>query len=370
MEYLSQLINSSNTEQKVRDACTKMKSQLVLYEQKYEDLKRGNPGSGESINMGTKLRDVSNVLSELNFKHLTDEEKMKRMIQCSEHLQVEVLEKGIKRKRDEEECQQQHQQQHQQQDQQQQQHQQQQQLQKQILDKVTVPSGKIGFVVGKQFANKNRLESTYGIRVTIPAKGEGNDILLMGPADQVAAAKFDILEALPGNRSHEVDQRLIQTRPVIIEEKVVVPEDMMGFVAGRQFANSKRIENTYDVKVIIPAKGKGNVIVLQGRDADKLSAAKTDIMESIPFTLTQPIDPKFVGLIIGYKWQGIKKLCKDHDVKSIEFDDKKTVIIKGKRDCCEAALKAINAIVDKRKDQDRAEAASRDAARFKFSWEL
>ena len=407
MEYSNELINM---EQKVRDASSQMQSYLIQCQQKFEGYQRENPYSAACINLGTRLIAVKEALNGQDFQLLSHEEKLKGMSQCYEHLQAEECE-GRKRKRDEEESQQQ------------------QHRQKRIIDKVTVPSKDKGFVAGRKFVNKIRLESTYGIRVTIPAEGEGNDILLMGTAEQVAAAKFDILESLPGERIYDVDQRLIRSiksydalalealrlehnvkiefssavvyikgkksdcdraltalqsiiaqrsvlldavaaevasaplPPANIEEEVTVPEDMVGFIAGRQFANARRLENTYDIKVIIPGKGEGNVIVLQGPDADKLAAARKDIIESIPVTLTQAIDPKYVGLIIGYKWQGIKRLCKDHDVKSIEFDDKKTVIIKGKKDRCEEALKAINAIVDKRKEQDRAAAASRDAAR-------
>jgi len=278
----------------------------------------------------------------------------------------------------------------------------------------------------RQSVNKHRLESTY----SIPARGEGNDILLLGPAEQVAAAKIDIIEDPPVMLTYEVDQRLIRSigsydamaiealhrehkvwiefgfakvyiegrksscekaltaiqsiiaqrskllvtvaareatsppPPVIIEVEVIVPEDTIGFIAGKHLANKKRIEKAYGVKVNIPAKGKGNMIVLQGTGVDKLNAARMDIIESLPVTLTQQIDPRFISLIVGYKGEGIKRLINEYKVKSIEFDDKKVVIIRGtNKSRCEDALKAINAIVDKRKQMDRAAAASRGAVR-------
>lgn len=70
---------------------------------------------------------------------------------------------------------------------------------------VKVPAEKIGHVVGKQFSNMNRLESEYGIKLTLPAKG-GSDIMLTGPADRAAAAKEDILSRLPWTTDYPLEK--------------------------------------------------------------------------------------------------------------------------------------------------------------------
>jgi len=384
MEISSELIISSKMEQQLEEASAQLDSCLIQYQQLCEAYKKGNPSTG--VDLDTKLREVKGAFSEA------------RMCQYLGDLQMN---EGRKQKRDEEERKQVHQQ------------------QKLVLDKLTVPSDQMGLVAGKQFANKHRLESTYGIQLTIPFRGEGNDVLLLGPAEQVAAAKIDILEDLPVVLTYKVDQRLIRSMrsfdavalealrrehkvrfkfgpaeiyidgrksrcektltaiqsiiarrsevfvtvesreataplpPVNIEIEVIVPEDTLGFIAGRNFENANRLEKTYGVQVIFPAKGEGNVIVLQGPDAHKLAAARMDIIVNIPVTLTQPIDPHYVGWIIGKKGEVIKRLISDYDVNSIQFDEKKIVIIKGKKDRCEAALKAINALVDECKKMER-----------------
>jgi len=66
-------------------------------------------------------------------------------------------------------------------------------------EKFSVPADRIGFVVGKGGANKNRIESTYGVRVYLPAKdGSSDEVVVKGSsADQVSAAVKDIQERFP-----------------------------------------------------------------------------------------------------------------------------------------------------------------------------
>jgi len=79
---------------------------------------------------------------------------------------------------------------------------------KQVIVKVHVPSEKMRFVAGKQFSNKDRLESKYQIRVHIPQRG-GEEVELKGRAHRVAAAKEDILANLPADQTHVVPKRFI-----------------------------------------------------------------------------------------------------------------------------------------------------------------
>ena len=79
---------------------------------------------------------------------------------------------------------------------------------KQVIVKVHVPSEKMRFVAGKQFSNKDRLESKYKVRVHIPQRG-GEEVELKGLAHRVAAAKEDILMNLPGDQTHAVPKKFI-----------------------------------------------------------------------------------------------------------------------------------------------------------------
>ena len=46
----------------------------------------------------------------------------------------------------------------------------------------------------------------------------------------------------------------------------------------------------------------------KGLDAGNITAAQMDILNSIPFTLTQQIDEKYIGLIIGRQGESINRL--------------------------------------------------------------
>jgi len=67
---------------------------------------------------------------------------------------------------------------------------------------LSIPWEKIGYVTGSEFHNKNRLERTYGVTITIPRKGDRKTgglgkIGLEGPEDGVEAAAADIVKHLP-----------------------------------------------------------------------------------------------------------------------------------------------------------------------------
>ena len=64
-----------------------------------------------------------------------------------------------------------------------------------VEEKVIIPPEKMGCIIGKQFANVNRLEKTYGVIVVIPERG-GQVIILKGLTSNVNAAKNDLLQYL------------------------------------------------------------------------------------------------------------------------------------------------------------------------------
>lgn len=74
--------------------------------------------------------------------------------------------------------------------------------------KVTVPAEKMGHVIGSRMTNKKRLEMEFGVRITLPDRG-GSEIEIEGPSDQAFAAKKDILENLPVERTQPIEGRFI-----------------------------------------------------------------------------------------------------------------------------------------------------------------
>ena len=101
---------------------------------------------------------------------------------------------------------------------------------KQVIVKVHVPSEKMRFVAGKQFSNKDRLESKYKVRVHIPQRG-GEEVELKGPAHRVAAAKEDILANLPADQTH------------------VVPKKFIGSIIGRNGEKINELRRRHKVRI-------------------------------------------------------------------------------------------------------------------------
>ena len=132
-----------------------------------------------------------------------------------------------------------------------------------------------------------------------------------------------------------------------VTEKMALTPSQIGYVAGKLFANAKRLEKTYGVKVIFPPKGAGNEIILKG-PADRVIAAIKEILDTIPWSVTHQIEERFIGLIIGRQGETIQYLRKKFNVDINTDKTKKEVLIGGKKVPCEDALRAIKLIIAKR----------------------
>ncbi len=132
----------------------------------------------------------------------------------------------------------------------------------QVEVKVLVPADTIGFVIGYQFSNIHRLESKYGVKVTLPPKG-GSDILLTGPADGAAAAEADILDSLPCRLTHQVEKRY------------------HGAIVGHQGNVINGLRKEYNIDIILI--GYENLVVIEGKNKqrcqDALNAIKSIIVK-------------------------------------------------------------------------------------------
>lgn len=213
------------------------------------------------------------------------------------------------------------------------------QMPKIVTEKVTVPLEMVGLVSGPQFTNKIRLEDTYGVEVTIPAKGSGcNEILLVGFVEQVAAAKVDILENV-FTLEKEIDGRFIGS---------IIGHQKEGVIRLSRDHGDVRIKFEDSKRVIITGKKEHCEAAWS-----EIQSIVAKLKDNLPVDLEQAIEPDFIGLIIGRGGEGVMRLSNHHGV-DIQFKDKKAVIITGKRERCEAALSEINSIIKKRKLDDEA----------------
>ncbi len=95
------------------------------------------------------------------------------------------------------------------------------------------------------------------------------------------------------------------------------------------------------------------MVELRGR-ADRVAAAKKDILTSLPVDVTHVVSERFIGSIIGRNGEMINKLRRRHKVKILIKNDIE-VFISGPKDRCDDAWRDIKAIIDrcKRDEEDR-----------------
>ena len=113
--------------------------------------------------------------------------------------------------------------------------------QTEVEEMLIIPSEKIGFVAGKQFANVNRLREAYGVKVSLPAKG-GNEVVIKGTAEDVATAKKDIQESLPVTLTYQTEDYYI------------------GFIVGHKGVVIRGLRKEYGVTVEINQEQKQVII--------------------------------------------------------------------------------------------------------------
>jgi len=70
---------------------------------------------------------------------------------------------------------------------------------------IRIPYEKMRHVVGKRYANVDRLEEQYGVRVIVPEIGE--QIVLKGTEEQIKQCETDIRNNMPFELTYEVERR-------------------------------------------------------------------------------------------------------------------------------------------------------------------
>ena len=218
----------------------------------------------------------------------------------------------------------------------------------------------MGYVVGCKLSKVNRLKKIYGVEITLRERG-GSQIVIKGSADMVAAAKKDIEESLAcetffvekefvaviigpkGERIktlrivHNVNIRINNEGEVVVfgkksereaakkaiesiinqnkidepyKETFSVTADLRGYAAGFHISDVYRIESIYNVHVYQSSTKFGlSEILVKGASAENVSAAKKDMIENCPLTLS--LDE---GMFDGRE-ETIRRLKKEHEAQ-------------------------------------------------------
>jgi len=265
----------------------------------------------------------------------------------------------------------------------------------------------MGFVIGRNGNNLERLKKIYGVKFILGPKG-GSLLTIVGPAKMISAAKKDIEQTLrcktnlfieedylylvigrdgknicaiedalnvrikskedgeviiTGTRCEEAKKaieslikRLKTDYPYV--EKFYVPSGLIGFVCGENGSNKKRIALKYGVHVYTRAgktKYEHEMISVKGSVAENVSAAKQDILNLVARIFELDLDESFVGRIIGHGGERVGRISKEYGV-AIRFEPKnqgvkgrRRVYILGDKDRTKAAKDDIISIITGRK---------------------
>jgi len=143
-----------------------------------------------------------------------------------------------------------------------------------------------------------------------------------------------------------------KTQQVEVSEQFDVPLEAIGqYVIGKKYMNVHRLQEVYNVIVKTPPLG-GTEIMVKGFAKD-VAAAKSDIIKNIPSCiLTESIEKRFHGVIIGSQGTVIKGLRKDYNVKVDLLEREERIVIAGEKDDCKNVLGVIRSIVARKEKFD------------------
>ena len=196
-------------------------------------------------------------------------------------------------------------------------------------EQMTIEADKMCLVAGRKFSNKERLEKMYGVRVNVPAKGAGSQVVIKGPADMVSAAKRDIEES------------------VSFETNFFIGKEFVRLIIGPKGERIESLRKEKNVKINNSAQGE---IKLCGKKIG-CEAAK-EAIESIiknASIVSFFVEKGYLGVIIGRKGDYRLGLEKAHNVGiDLNQEDGKIVIV-GKKSDCEACKKTIESMIEKKK---------------------
>jgi len=202
----------------------------------------------------------------------------------------------------------------------------------------------VGLIIGKKGEGLKRLSENYDIGIMFE---DNKTAIITGKKENCEAALSEIYSIVEKQfKIVAANPFFERQQPEYVKEKVVVPMDMVGLIAGKKFANVIRLQETYGVKVTVPPKDSGSNEILVEGFVNQVAAAKVDILEN-SYVLERHIDTQFVGLISGHKGEGLNRLVKNHNLLGMKFVDNKKVYITGRKDRCEAALSEIFSIMEK-----------------------
>jgi len=269
-------------------------------------------------------------------------------------------------------------------------------------EKFSVPGNLISYITGKDGWNVNGIESTYSVHLFLRCDNDPTEITVKGSSTDMVSTAKKIIEAsvscktsffiekvyrslVLGQKGEKmralseelnvhiniqedggvvitgtqreateaakkaIESLIEQLKTVeLYEEKFSVPASVIGYIAGKNGSNMKRIESNFNVHLFLPLENDEPEITVKGSDPKSVTDAKTYILESVGTSLE--MNKSSVGKVIGLGGEIIRRLNKEYGV-AVKFEEEKegkttrTAYILGAKENTRAARKAIKSII-------------------------
>lgn len=188
------------------------------------------------------------------------------------------------------------------------------------------------------------MEDCGGVIIKFPPADSKNDkVTIRGPKDDVEKAKQQLLE--------QIHEKELSSFSDIVRAKVVYHK----FIIGRQGANIKRIRESTGVRIVFPTEHDEDkeVITIIGKK-DGVEKAKEELEATIReidniVEDEMQIDPKHHRHFVARRGGVLYRIAEDCGGVQISFPragvDSNRVVLKGAKDCIEAAKQRMKEIV-------------------------
>uniref|UniRef100_A0A3Q0SD73 Vigilin n=1 Tax=Amphilophus citrinellus TaxID=61819 RepID=A0A3Q0SD73_AMPCI len=222
---------------------------------------------------------------------------------------------------------------------------------------VTIPAKLHNSLIGsKGCLVRSIMEDCGGVHIHFPSEGSGSDkVTIRGPAGEVEKAKRQLLQLAEEKQVNNFTAEL-QAKP-----------EYHKFLIGRGGANIRRVRDKTGARIIFPSPDdtEQELITIVGKEEAVRQAQKE--LESLVKNLDDVVEDSMVVDVrhhrhfVCRRGQVLRELAEEYGGVAVSFPrtgaNSQRVILKGAKDCVEAAKKRIQEIIEDLESQVTVEVA-------------
>uniref|UniRef100_A0A674MF54 Vigilin n=1 Tax=Takifugu rubripes TaxID=31033 RepID=A0A674MF54_TAKRU len=211
---------------------------------------------------------------------------------------------------------------------------------------VSIPSKLHNSLIGsKGRFVRSIMEECGGVHIHFPTEGSGNDkVTIRGPVEEVAKAKQQLL-ALAEEKQTKNFTAELQAKP-----------EYHKFLIGKGGGNIRKVRDSTGARIIFPtADDKDQELITVIGTEEAVQEAQKELEELIKgldnvIEDTMTVDPKHHRYFVSRRGQVLRDLADEYGGVMVSFprtgSQSEKVIIKGAKECVEAAKKRMQEIVE------------------------